>query len=99
VDHLKNFSQIEHSRHRSPTNFLTDLVSRLLAYCHQPKKPSLGLLSGTLHRHSVAQTEALPLVMRGTSDDLTLRHHGWWEGLCTRVWLHARLPSVDTRPA
>jgi transposase len=43
IDPLKNISQIEHSRHRSPINFLVNLVCGLLAYCHQPKKPSLRL--------------------------------------------------------
>jgi Transposase DDE domain len=42
-DQLKNFCQIEHSRHRSPINFLVNLIAGLIAYCHQPKKPSLGL--------------------------------------------------------
>ncbi len=42
-DQLKNISQIEHSRHRSPANFLGNLVSGLIAYCHQPMKPSLRL--------------------------------------------------------
>ena len=42
-DQLKNISQIEHSRHRSPMNFLVNLVSALIAYTHQPKKPSLDL--------------------------------------------------------
>lgn len=41
VDQLKNISQIEHSRHRSVANFFVNLLSGLLAYCHQPKKPSL----------------------------------------------------------
>jgi hypothetical protein len=41
-DQLKNISQIEHSRHRSPLNFLVNLVSALVAYSHQPKKPSLN---------------------------------------------------------
>ena len=41
-DQLKNISQIEHTRHRSPLNFLVNLVSGLIAYCWQPKKPSLG---------------------------------------------------------
>lgn len=41
-DQLKNISQIEHTRHRSPANFLVNLVSGLIAYCHQPKKPSLS---------------------------------------------------------
>jgi len=46
IDQLKNISQVEHSRHRSPTNFLVNLICGLIAYCRQPKKPSLKL--GTL---------------------------------------------------
>lgn len=42
-DQLKNISQIEHTRHRSPINFLVNLLCGLIAYCHQPKKPSLHL--------------------------------------------------------
>lgn len=42
-DQLKNVSQIEHTRHRSPYNFLVHLLAGLVAYCHQPKKPSLHL--------------------------------------------------------
>jgi hypothetical protein len=40
-DQLKNISQIEHTRHRSLANFMVNLVSGLIAYCHQPKKPSI----------------------------------------------------------
>jgi transposase len=50
IDQLKNISQIEHSRHRSPVNCLVNLVCGLIAYCHQPKKPSLipdGFLPGS----------------------------------------------------
>lgn len=43
IDQLKNISQIEHSRHRSPTNFVVHLLAGLIAYSHQPKKPSLHL--------------------------------------------------------
>jgi hypothetical protein len=42
-DQLKNICQIEHTRHRSPYNFLVHLLAGLIAYCHQPKKPSLHL--------------------------------------------------------
>jgi hypothetical protein len=42
-DQLKNISQIEHSRHRSPINFIANLFAGLIAYCRQPKKPSLHL--------------------------------------------------------
>jgi len=40
-DQLKNICQIEHTRHRSPANFLTHLIASLIAYTKQPKKPSL----------------------------------------------------------
>ncbi len=40
-DQLKNIFQIEHSRHRSPKNFLTNLFSALIAYNFTEKKPSL----------------------------------------------------------
>jgi hypothetical protein len=43
IDQLKNISQIEHSRHRSPANFMVNVICGLIAYCHQPKKPSLNL--------------------------------------------------------
>jgi transposase len=43
IDQLKNISQIEHSRHRSPVNCIVNLVCGLIAYCHQPKKPSLNI--------------------------------------------------------
>lgn len=46
-DQLKNQVQIEHSRHRSPTNFLVNLVTGLIAYCHQLNKPSLRFGTGT----------------------------------------------------
>ncbi len=42
-DQLKNVCQIEHTRHRSPVNFLTHLIAGLIAYARQPKKPSLNL--------------------------------------------------------
>ena len=41
IDQLKNISQIEHSRHRSPINFVVNVLAGLIAYCLQPKKPAL----------------------------------------------------------
>jgi len=38
---LKNISQLERSRHRSATNFMANVLSALIAYHHQPKKPAL----------------------------------------------------------
>lgn len=42
-DQLKNISQIEHARHRSPANFVVNLLAGLVAYTLQPKKPSIRL--------------------------------------------------------
>jgi len=43
ADQLKNISQIEHTRHRSPVNFVVNVLAGLIAYTFQPKKPSLHL--------------------------------------------------------
>jgi len=40
-DELKNICQIEHSRHRSFTNFLSNIVAGLIAYSFLPKKPAI----------------------------------------------------------
>jgi hypothetical protein len=42
-DTLKNVCHIEHSRHRSPINFLAHLIAGLIAYTRLPKKPSLKI--------------------------------------------------------
>jgi len=41
-DELKNICQVEHSRHRSFTNFIANIVSGLIAYSFLPKKPSIA---------------------------------------------------------
>jgi hypothetical protein len=43
IDQLKNISQIEHSRHRSPVNCFVNILGGLIAYCHQPKKPAIAI--------------------------------------------------------
>lgn len=48
TDQLKNISQVAHTRHRSVDNFLVNLVAGLIAYTHQPKKPSLNLRGESL---------------------------------------------------
>ena len=40
-DQLKNIQNIEHSRHRSPTNFMVTLVADLISYTWQDKKLSI----------------------------------------------------------
>lgn len=42
-DILKNVCDIEHTRHRSFGNFITNLISGLIAYSFYPTKPSLRL--------------------------------------------------------
>ena len=39
---LKNTFNLEHSRHRSFANFVTNIFSSLIAYNFKPKKPSFG---------------------------------------------------------
>jgi hypothetical protein len=48
VDQLKNVSQIEHTRHRSPINCFINILAGLIAYCHQPKKPDLNFVFTSL---------------------------------------------------
>ena len=43
IGQLKTICQIEHSRHRSAVNCFVHLMAGLVAYCHQPRKPSLKL--------------------------------------------------------
>lgn len=40
-DELKNMCQVEHSRHRSFGNFITNILSGLIAYSFFPKKPAI----------------------------------------------------------
>ncbi len=40
-DELKNICQIEHSRHRSVVNFVTNTIAGLIAYSFLPKKPAI----------------------------------------------------------
>ncbi len=42
-DELKNLCQIEHTRHRSLSNFAVNLIAGIVAYCLQPVKPRIAL--------------------------------------------------------
>lgn len=42
-DILKNTCQIEHTRHRSFDNFITNLISGLIAYSFMPAKPNINI--------------------------------------------------------
>ena len=52
-DELKTMCQIEHSRHRSFTNFLTNTLAAMIAYSFFPKKPAI--------KFEVVTTNQLPL--------------------------------------
>jgi hypothetical protein len=54
-DQLKNICQIEHSRHRCMANFLVNVVTGLIAYTYQEKKPALHL--------RMAESEPVPLLV------------------------------------
>ena len=43
IDQLKAICHIEHSRHRSPINFLVNLVGGLAAYSMRPRKPEIKI--------------------------------------------------------
>jgi len=43
-DQLKTIGPIEHRRHRSVANVMVTLIAGLIAYTHQPKKPSLKVV-------------------------------------------------------
>lgn len=53
-DQLKDISQIEHTRHRAPSNFLINLLSGLIAYQFKEKKPSINLTTNEMSLLAVA---------------------------------------------
>ena len=50
IEQLKSICHIEHTRHRSPDNFVINLMSGLVAYCLKPRKPAISW--GNLLDHS-----------------------------------------------
>ena len=47
-DQLKNIQQVEHTRHRSVVNAMVNVLAALVAYTHQPCKPSLNITQNEL---------------------------------------------------
>lgn len=43
IDQLKSICHIEHSKHRSPVNFLINLVGGLAAYALKHRKPEVKI--------------------------------------------------------
>ena len=48
-DQIKNIQQVEHTRHRSLVNAMVNVLAALVAYTHQPCKPSLNLSKNELN--------------------------------------------------
>jgi hypothetical protein len=47
-DQLKNIVDLEHSRHRSLPNYMSNIIASLVAYSYQDKKPALQLREADL---------------------------------------------------
>ena len=47
-DELKNICQIEHSRHRSFGNFISNILAAIATYCFFPKKPTIRFDNNTI---------------------------------------------------
>nr|WP_027156580.1 IS982 family transposase [Methylobacter luteus] len=47
-DQLKNIGDLQHSRHRSLTNYMANIIASLVAYSYQDKKPALQLREADL---------------------------------------------------
>ena len=47
-DPIKNIQQVEHTRHRSLVHAMVNELAALVAYTHQPRKPSLNLSQNEL---------------------------------------------------
>ena len=43
IDQLKSLCQVEHTRHRSPLNFISNFLAALAAYVLRPRKPTVRL--------------------------------------------------------
>jgi hypothetical protein len=65
-DQLKNISQIEHTRHRGVVNALVNIITGLIAYTFQAKRPSLKIPDDDLKCLSSAVDDdgglALPMI-------------------------------------
>ena len=48
-DQIKNIQQVEHTRHRSVVNAMVNVLAALVAYMHQPCKPSLNVSRNELN--------------------------------------------------
>lgn len=49
IDQLKSIFHIQHTRHRSPANFLANVLAGLIAYALKPKKPSVSFAKNISH--------------------------------------------------
>lgn len=50
IDQLKSIFHIQHTRHRSPSNFLANALAGLMAYILKPKKPTVSFAKNITQR-------------------------------------------------
>jgi len=56
IDQLKNWYQLQHTRHRSPINFLVNIVSALAAYTWRQNKPKVNGVSSVSNFKTVTSS-------------------------------------------
>ena len=56
---LKNMLHIDHTRHRSPKNFLVNILGALMAYCLYPNKPTIRLEKSELPENCAQENHLL----------------------------------------
>lgn len=56
-DELMNMAQIEHSRHRSVSGFMMNLMAGLAAYSFFPKKPMIDVERVSPYENNIIQLE------------------------------------------
>lgn len=61
-DELKNICQVEHTRHRSITGFILNIISAIAAYSFFPKKPSIKMDIQETNPTLIAQHNQLKLL-------------------------------------
>lgn len=58
-DLMKNFCEIEHSRHRSPKNFWVNLMAGLIAYTFLDKTPSIPQYQKIMEKEEILKIELI----------------------------------------
>ena len=62
-DQLKNMYDVEHTRHRSPINFMVNMIARLIRYTYFEKKPSINFTKQDRNLLLLAMNDYMGLTM------------------------------------